>query len=339
MNKNKLIPSAFFILAALVIGWGLFHEKESIDFLKLKEVEINKGMSFGEVSSELKTIGVISSEVIFKIYGALSGAFRDIKPGRYFVPESISISKLIKVLVEGPEEIKIIIPPGLTLIEINDKLSVAGVIKPGELINFNIDNLREEYPWLPAWRKSVIAGPLEGFLMPDTYNFFAGADIESTVRIFLDNFYKKAGGIGGLLFFAEQGSVLKIINLASILEKEVPDSSERRLVAGILEKRLSVGMPLQVDAVLVYENCDGRFLNCPSLNKNNFKEDSAYNVYTRQGLPPGPISNPSIDAIEAALTPIKSDYWYYLSDPKTKQTIFSKTLDEHNENRAKYLNL
>lgn len=339
MNKNRLILSVFFVLAVLIFGWVFFYEKEPTDFSKLKEIEISKGMSFSEVSSELKTLEIISSEAIFKVYGALSGSFRNIKPGRYFIPQNISISKLIKILIDGPEEISIIIPPGLTIAEIDDRLSGVGVIKPGELINFNIDNLGEDYSWFPVGKKDIIGGPLEGFLMPDTYNFFAGGDIDSIVKIFLDNFYKKAGGVGGLLFFTKQGSVLKIINLASILEKEVPDSSERRLVAGILEKRLLTGMPLQVDAVLVYENCGGRFLNCPSLNKNNFKEDSAYNVYTRQGLPPGPISNPSIDAIEATLTPIKSDYWYYLSDPKTKQTIFSKTLDEHNENRAKYLNL
>lgn len=339
MIKNRLILSGFFILAALAFGWSLFQGKESVNFLKLKEVKISKGMSFNEVSSELKLNGIISSETFFRIYGALSGSFGKIKPGRYIFPEKIGVSELMKILVEGPEEISVVIPPGLTLAEINDKLSAAGIIKPGELINFNVDNLRKDYPWLPAETKETIGGPLEGFLMPDTYDFFAGADIDSTIRTFIDNFYKKVGSAEGLLFFAKQSNVLKIINLASILEKEVPDSSERRLVAGILEKRLSVGMPLQVDAVLVYKNCGGRFLNCPPLNKKNYKEDSTYNVYMRQGLPPGPISNPSLDAIKAALSPIKSGYWYYLSDPKTKETIFSETLDEHNENRAKYLNM
>jgi len=82
-----------------------------------------------------------------------------------------------------------------------------------------------------------------------------------------------------------------------------------------------------------------KFWKSNTFNKEDYKKDSAYNVYTRQGLPPGPISNPSLDAIRAALSPVKSDYWYYLSDPKTKETIFSETLDEHNENRAKYLNM
>lgn len=339
MNKNRLILSVFFIFVALALGWGLFQGKDSIDFSKLKVVEINKGMSFGEVSSELKAIGVISSETIFKIYGALSGSFGEIKPGRYFISENIGVSKLMKILVEGPEEISVVIPPGLTLVEIDDRLSASGIIKPGELINFDVDNLREDYPWLPIERSNAISGPLEGFLMPDTYNFFPGTNVDSVARKFLNHFYERVGKAGGLLFFTKQANVLKIINLASILEKEVPDNSERRLAAGILEKRLSVGMPLQVDAVLIYGECGGRFLGCLPLNKSDYKKDFEYNVYTRQGLPPGPISNPSLDAIKAALTPVKSSYWYYLSDPKTKETIFSETLDEHNENRARYLNM
>jgi len=339
MNKNRLILSSFFILAALTLGWSLFQGKESINLSQSREVEISRGMSFDKVSSELKANGIISSETVFKIYGALSGSFDKIKPGRYLFPQNIEVSRLMKILVDGPEEISVIVPPGLTLAEIDDRLSMAAVIKPGELINFNVDNLRKNYPWLPAETKDAIGGPLEGFLMPDTYNFFPGTDAGSVTKTFLDNFYKKAISAGGLLFFTKQGNVLKIINLASILEKEVPDSSERRLAAGILNKRLSVGMPLQVDAVLVYKDCGGRFLNCPPLNKDDYKKDSAYNVYTRQGLPPGPISNPSLDAIKAALSPVKSSYWYYLSDPKTKETIFSETLDEHNENRAKYLNM
>ena len=339
MNKNRLILSAFFIFAALALGWFLFQGKEQINLAQSKEIEITKGMSFDEVSSQLKAEGVISSETIFKIYGALSGSFDKIKPGRYILQKDIEVSRLMKILVDGPEETSVIIYPGLTLAEIDDRLSAVAIIRRGELINFDVDNLRKDYPWLPAEAKGVIGGPLEGFLMPDTYNFYPGTDVDSVARTFLDNFYEKVGKAGGLLFFTKQGNVLKIINLASILEKEVPDSSERRLAAGILNKRISVGMPLQVDAALVYGECGGRFLNCPPLGKSDYKKDFSYNVYIQQGLPPGPISNPSLDAIKAALTPVKSSYWYYLSDPKTKETIFSETLDEHNENRAKYLNM
>ena len=96
-------------------------------------------------------------------------------------------------------------------------------------------------------------------------------------------------------------------------------------------------MPLQVDATIVYIKCQGQFLDCPPARDADYKADSPYNTYLYSGLPSGPISNPSAKTIEAAANPVKSDYWYYLSDPKTQKTIFSKTLDEHNKNRYKYL--
>ena len=214
----------------------------------------------------------------------------------------------------------------MTIKEIDEKLSGSAVIRPGDLINFDIGPLKNGYSWLEG------AQSLEGFLLPDTYIFFLGSDPNSVVKKFLDNFELKA-----LPLFKNSGNLLKIINLASLLEKEIPDYHEAQLAAGILMKRLAVGMPLQVDATLVYGKCLGKFLNCPSLQEKDYKLDSPYNTYLYGGLPKTPICNPGPEAIKAALNPQKSDYWYYLSDPKTKKTVFSKTLDEHNKNRAKYL--
>jgi len=185
---------------------------------------------------------------------------------------------------------------------------------------------------------------LEGFLLPDTYIFFLGSDPDLVVKKFLDNFELKAlpritqlVELRGLPFFENSSNILKIINLASLLEKEIPDTKEQQIAAGILMKRLAVGMPLQVDAALVYGKCFGKFLDCPPLREEDYKIKSPYNTYLYGGLPKTPICNPGLKAIKAALNPQKSDYWYYLSDPKTKKTVFSKTLDEHNKNRAEYL--
>lgn len=339
-HKKNLALLVFFILA--VVGFAAFRNqinKQASRPANLHEVQIEKGASFNDVSSDLADKGVITSETIFKIYGLLSGNFDKIKPGRYFLPQNIEISKLVGILVHGPEEVLVTVTPGMTLAEVDDELSDALIIRPGELINLNAENLRKDYPWLPEKKIGVIGGPLEGFMMPDTYKFFVGTDAESAARVFLENFQKKAMAAGGLQFFSKQGNILKIINLASILEKEVPDNSERRLVAGILNNRLNAGMPLQTDAVLIYGECGGRFLNCPALTKSDYKKDFDYNIYIYKGLPPGPISNPSIDAIFAALNPQKTNDWYYLSDPKTGKTYSSQTLDQHNDYRAKYLGL
>jgi len=120
--------------------------------------------------------------------------------------------------------------------------------------------------------------------------------------------------------------------MASLLEKEVKTKEEKELVSGILWKRIESGIPLQVDATIIY-------ITDKKTNKVSYEEtqiNSFYNTYKYRGLPKGPISNPGLDSILAALYPKESDYWYYLSTPNG-QTIFSHTLEEHNIAKAKYL--
>ena len=329
MNIDKL--RLIIVLGILAIGFCLAF-LYAFQFLNIsypvqtKVLEIKTGASFGEVIEELKTAGIIRSESIIKIYGLLTNQTGQIKPGRYILSSHISIPRLVGILAKGPAETSVLIAPGMTVKEIDEKLSAASVIEPNDLINFKFDSLKNDYPWLKD------AQSLEGFLFPDTYNFFSGSDINSVVRKLLDNFAAKV-----LPFSGNGSNLLKTVNLASLLEKEVPGIQDRQLVAGILIKRLTAGMPLQVDASLIYGKCYGKFLNCPPLQEADYKFNSPYNTYLYKGLPKTPIGNPGLEAIRAALNPQKSDYWYYLSDPKTQKTVFSKTLDEHNENRAKYL--
>ena len=160
---------------------------------------------------------------------------------------------------------------------------------------------------------------LEGYLFPDTYLFLPGAETEQIIGTMRDNFQKKAGDVG-------QDTVI----MASLIEKEVPDSDDRKIVSGILWKRLEIGMPLQVDAVFPYITGRQKVLS------DDLKIDSLYNTYFYKGLPPGPISNPGLDAIEAARNPKESPYLYYLSGRDGK-THFAKTFAEHLKNKEKYL--
>ncbi len=293
---------------------------------RIKELEISSGMGFDEIADKLKTKDFIYSKQIFKIYSLLSGNSRQFKPGTFLLNSTLSIPELVKILTNGPTEVSAIIVPGMTLKEIDEKLSSLSIIKAGSLKNFDFASIKTNYPWLAK------AQSLEGFLLPDTYYFFLDSDTSLVVQKFLNNFQSKA-----LPFFKNNGNLLEDLTLASLLEKEVPDYSEQKIAAGILVKRLKVGMPLQVDASLIYIKCFGRFLNCPQLSNADYKIDSPYNTYLYNNLPPGPICNPNLETIKSALNPQQSEYWYYLSDPKTQKTIFSKTLDEHRQNRAKYL--
>ena len=289
-------------------------------------LEISPGTSFSEITERLKKEGLIRSKTIFKIYSLLTAQAHQFKPGRYILETDISIPELARILTKGPLEISVAITPGMTVKEIDDKLSSLNIIRPNDLVNLDINFFKNDYPWLSE------AKMLEGFLLPDTYRFFSDSDINLVIHKFLDNFEIKA-----LPFFEGSDNILDKLILSSLLEKEIPDYEEKKIAAGILLKRLKTGMPLQIDASLVYAKCSGRFFGCLQLTETDYKIDSPYNTYLYPGLTESPITNPGLESIKSVLNPEKTDYWYYLSDPKTKKTIFSETLDEHNNNRAIYL--
>lgn len=329
-----------FLLIALLIGVFIGELRPSFIPQTLQtpiNIDIPKGAGFNEITNFLVSGGLIRSRLAFKLYAIFSGQAEHLKSGRYAFNSPLSIPSLIKILVKGPAEISAVIFPGMTLKEIDERLASLGVIDGEDLINYNLakgfSNSEADYFFV----KEAIS--LEGYLLPDTYRFYPGSDIEITVKKILNNFKIKALPLiqetGGAI--DKNGKMPRILTLASYLEKEVIDDDEREIVAGIFEKRLKAGMPLQIDATVIYAKCLGEFLNCPALQKNDYTIDSLYNTYRYPGLTPTPIANPSLESIKAVLNKKSSSYWYYLSDPKTKKTIFSEDFNEHNRNRAKHL--
>ncbi|MCX6702591.1 MAG: endolytic transglycosylase MltG [Candidatus Wolfebacteria bacterium] len=307
--------------------------------------EVKLGDGIKEIAAGLKKENLLKSEGVFWTYAILTGEAQSLKPGNYSLSSDFSALMLVSALSRGPEDVSVTIFPGETVAEIDDKVSSLGVLQEGELKNFNPDSLGSGYDWFKglfkgALTKKPISGrisvnednKLEGFLFPDTYYFSPKSDAKTVTEKFLDNFKGKTSVILG-----KNDDLFRTIIIASILEKETPDYKDKSVVAGILEKRLAMNMPLQVDCSISYLSCSGKYLDC-SINRADYKTDSPYNTYTNVGLPPGPISNPGIESIMAALNPQKSTpFLYYLSDSKTKKTIFSETFDEHNDNRNKYL--
>ena len=319
------------IVGSLVVSAvsGFFVENlRPVEYLKDPPVvlDIPQGIGFNEITERIKTAGLIRSKKIFKTYAVLSGKANRIQGGGYSFSAPVSALELLKILTEGPREISMTIFPGMTLKEIDARLSELSIVVKGKLLDFNFDNLTTEYPFLKG------VDSLEGYLLPDTYYFYENTRPETLVRKILDNFKERA-----LPFFRTNDNVANVLKIASFLEKEIPDNDERRIAAGIIEKRLKNGIFLQIDATVIYAKCSGRFLDCPELFKDDFKIKSPYNTYLHVGLPPTPIGNPSVEAIKSVIEKKNSPYWYYLSDPKTKKTIFSKDFDEHNRNRVKYL--
>ena len=172
----------------------------------------------------------------------------------------------------------------------------------------------------------------EGYLFPDTYLFFPNVTTEEITRTLKSNFNKKTESLGGEIKKSEK-AIKEILTMASILEKEARKREDIEIISGILWKRIEIGMALQVDAPFVYYNGKGTY----NLTTKDLKTDSPYNTYTRKGLPVGPIGNPGIDSILAAIYPKSSPYLFYLSD-RDGNIYYSANFEKHKKNKILYIN-
>lgn len=274
-------------------------------------ITINEGDGMKQIADKLKNSNIIRSRFVFYLYAFSSGSAQKLKPGHYLLDSAMGNKEIIAKFVRGSEDGEFVITEGSTLADIDTLLSAGGVFGEGEFVAY----------------AQKIGFPLEGYMFPDTYRFFIPSDPEEVAAKMRHAFNANA------LSLLPEDKAYETLVLASILEREVPDFTDRKIVAGILLKRLEAGWPLQVDATLCYV----KSRPCYPLVTADFENDSPYNTYKYKGFPPTPIGNPGIEAIKAATSPLDSPYWFYLSDPKTRQTIFSKTLDEHNQNRVRYL--
>ncbi len=289
---------------------------------------IEKGESLGAIAHSLADQNLIMSRYLFVIYAVFTGQERNFKAGEYIIPPQSSIGGLVNVFTGGESEsgdITVTVPEGTNLADLGKILSKSGLpVKTGDFLGPDM---------LPP------AGGLEGYLFPDTYRFKPGTEAGEITEAMRNNFDEKVRQAHPTIF---ESRLQRIVIIASILEKEVRNGRDMRLVAGIIEKRLSKNMPLEIDATVTYGVCYPKFLAgqyCDVSLANiidNLKVSTPYNTYANKGLPAGPISNPGLAAIEAALNPEKSDYLYYLSAPDGT-TIFSKTGAEHEKARNKYL--
>jgi UPF0755 protein len=310
-----LILGAFLALVFLVAAALLFlrpgNPKEQI-----VSFEVKKGEGLRSISSRLEADGLVRNNYIFELYALLTGEARQLKPGTYSL-SSLSVPKLVSMLAEGvSRETIVTIPEGFSIYDIDATLAAAGVLPQGQFM------------------AKAFEQDLEGYLFPDTYRFYRQSDPETVIQRFRENFDRQLKP----LLPEDAAKAKEILTMASILEKEVPEHRDRQVVTGLFLKRMEEGMPLQADATLCYpKRAKNPMLPCHPLTTLDTQIDSPYNTYLHLGLPPGPIGNPGISAVKAALSPVSSPYWYYLTDPVTKHTIFSKTLQEHENNRSRYL--
>lgn len=288
------------------------------------EVAIEKGMNADRIGRVLKDAHIIRSRYFFVWAVYLGGIEQKLGAGRYTFEKPQSIFRVIAGLVERRREITLAIPEGLTIKEIAALVAKNGFLPE----NIFIAATKKDY----SGQYLVLAGhPLEGFLFPDTYRFFETATADDVISTLLAEQSEKIAPLEEDILRSGK-SVYAIITMASILEEEGRTEKDKKIIAGILWRRLKDGTPLQVDATLGYITGRGS----RDLTVSDLKSTDPFNTYVHKGLPPTPISNPGLESIQAALFPESSPYYYYLSD-SSGVMHYARTFEEHKKNKAKYL--
>jgi len=289
---------------------------------------IQKGWGNDDIANELKSLGMIRSSYFFQLYTIASFNHTELQAGKYDISPNMSIYKIVKKMASGDtRKDRFVIYEGWTVVDIGEYLESRDLCTKEEFLEATKKNYELEYEFLVGNPTGV---GLEGYLFPDTYEIFEGETCQEIIETMLDNFDNKLTPEILAEIQSQNKTLFEVITMASLLEKEVRTLDDKKIVSGILWKRMDIGMALQLDSTINY--ITGR--NDPSVSIKNTKIDSPYNTYKYPGLPKGPISNPGMDSIIATLEPTETDYLYYLSDGKT---YFSKTLEQHNTYKAMYL--
>ena len=289
-----------------------------------KVVRIPSGMSASDVGRILQADGIIRSSFGFKLLARVTGKGTNLKPGAYELSPAMFPLTVINKIAKGDMCARwVTVPEGFTILQIAERLGADDIVEPKYffgLARYKGGRFATSFPH-PA-------DSLEGYLFPDTYLIPTGGPADEIIQDMLNCFERRvAKPLADDL--AKSGmSLHQIITLASLIEREARVPKDRPLISAVLRNRLREGMRLQVDATVLYAL--GRHKD--RVMYKDLAVDSPYNTYRNKGLPPGPIANPGLEAIKAALHPAQADYLYYVARPDGSH-IFSRTFAEHQRAR------
>lgn len=275
-----------------------------------KKIEYTENETMLSFITKLKNEDIITNSTLTKTLFVLQGIDRSIKPGIYTFERPSTVFTVVNTIASdstNAKGIRVVIPEGTTVSEINDILNKAFTGK-------KVFNISSQY---------------EGYLFPDTYFFSANSTEASIVEKLTTTWKTKTAQ---LFHNMSEQEIKNTLIMASILEKEGKSASEREIISGILWKRLRENIALQVDATFLYTDNKGT----AQLSIADLQRDNPYNTYKRKGLPVGPINNPGIETLRAALNPKESPYYFYLHDSRG-QIYYAKTFEEHKKNKVLYL--
>ncbi len=342
--EHKLIVLVLVLVVLLlatmfVFGFALSYIHSQVNTPLARECEdvkftVQEGEGAKQIAQNLEEAGLIHDDFYFMYYVSIVGTSKNLQAGDYILASCMSIQEIADTIIQGKEsnEVALTFPEGFGLKEIEDRLKEAN--SEWQMANSTVGDHKAHYAF---FRDAPAGASLEGYLFPDTYFFDKDGNAKDVIQKMLENFDSKLTGDLRNEIERQGKTIFEIITAASLIEKEVRGSQDKKIVSGIIWKRLELGMPLQIDATVTY--IKSSIINHQPSTKITFQDleiDSPYNTYKYKGLPPGPISNPGFESIRAAIYAQETDYLYYLSKPDG-ETVFSKTLSEHNQAKFKYL--
>ncbi len=279
---------------------------------------VQNGDTFGKINKRLYDQGLINNTRLFHYYGQYKGVLTKFRAGNFTIPRGSTMAQVMDTLVYGqPNLTSITIPEGKNMYEIAKLFELTGITTEADFLE------AVQHPDLISQLK-IQATSLEGYLYPETYRFAPNTPGKIVARTMIDLFNKKTENINFDHPFLNKHQV---IILASVVEKETGAKVERPQIAGVFTNRLKKRMRLQSDPTTIYGMWK-RYTG--NIRKADLLEATPYNTYAIPALPVGPISNPSLEAIEAVLHPAQHEYLFFVS--KNDGThIFSKTYKDHNQ--------
>ncbi len=327
------------------------------------EVEIKTGMNFPAVAQTLADRGVIDKPTWFRLYAMWEGKTTEVKPGKYLIKDNLAPEAVLDVITKGVKEVtvKVTLPEGKSMLEFFALIEQAQIAKAADLLA-----LARDKDFLAKF--AITGDSVEGYLFPDTYLFRVNEKPQTVLTRLITRHQEVWNQLVGKhprdtarLKDKMGWSDRDILTMASIVEKEAIEASERPRIAQVFINRLSSPSfkpkKLQTDPTIRYgclvpqqksaaciawnEPCvkQGKEPGCDRLHRAQLDDkDNPYNTYAHEGLPPGPIANPGKASIEATLSPDGSDYFYFVATAKGARThAFAKTADEHERNVRKYV--
>lgn len=329
--RNKIIIICI-ILAVIVGGTVFMYIRTTNKPLKSNNetvvVKVDEGEGFYTLLNDLKEKDLIKSEFFIKTYLKIHNVHPKLVAGTYTLKTNISLEELIKELETEKTE-KIVIPEGYTIEQMAQVFEDKGLFTKQDFLNA-VKNYK-----VPSYVKNSkdLRYPLEGYLYPDTYTFKVGVTPDEVIKTMNDRFLQvikeveKETGVN-----IPNDKIDEITTKASLIEKEARVEKDRPLISSVIDNRLQKGMPLQIDATVIYAL--GKHVD--KVLYKDLEIDSPYNTYKVKGLPVGPIASPGKASLIAAVKPAKTDYLYYLLDPKTGEHYFTNSYPVFEQKKAEF---